>query len=253
MKKILSIIIAIALFGLGLAGLNVAQASTLESENLIVTLPDSVVISGSEIGSSSNRRSCSIKASLDSKPGTTIPLRAGAVVNLVDSTGYSVDSGYAIADVEGLTHLDIVMVFKCGNGDGSATLKGPYRFTTIWRGTAGVPFAPDSPVNVTFSPMVPVPSPTPTPIAPAPTPMPSPIDASKAALASALDTVATLSSTNAELKSQILSLNAELASALKSVDQKTNTSSRTLANCYRIAKSIVISKKGTLSKACLKL
>ena len=247
MRKIISVTVISAIFGFGLLGLNFAHGSTLENENLILTLPDSVAISGTETGGSGNRRSCSIKASLDSKPGTTIPLRAGAVVNLVDSTGYSVDSGFSIADVEGLTRLEIQMVFKCGNGDGSVTLKGPYRFTTIWRGLAGLPFAPDTPVKVTFGSVVASPTPTPTPSATT-----TPIDSSKAALASALESVGTLTVTNAELKAQIASLNAQLAVASKSVEQKT-ASANTLANCYRIAKSIVISKKGTLSKACLKL
>lgn len=252
MRKIISVTVISAIFGFGLIGLNFAHGSTLENENLILTLPDSVAISGTETGSSGNRRSCSIKASLDSKPGTTIPLRAGAVVNLVDSTGYSVDSGFSIADVEGLTRLEIVMVFKCGNGDGSVTLKGPYRFTTIWRGLAGLPFAPDTPVKVTFGSVVASPTPTPTPV-PTPSPTTTPIDSSKAALASALESVATLTATNAELKAQIASLNAQLAAASKSVAQNSNPSAKVLADCYRVAKSIVISKKGTLSKACLKI
>ena len=243
MKRIVpATVIVTALIAYGISASTPAQASTLQTENLILTLPDSISISGTEVGGSNNPRKCSITASLDSKSGTTIPLRAGAVVNLVDSTGFGIDNGYAIADVEGLTHLDIVMVFKCGNGIGTATIKGPYKFTTIWRGMSGLPFAPDTPVNVTFGMTAPAPSPT-----------TSANDSTKDALASALDKIAALSSANAALASQVASLTSQLATASKVSEKQPDSSSKILTNCYRIAQSIAISKKGTLSKICLNL
>jgi len=245
MKKILILTVVAGISGLSLIGQASAQASTLQTENLTLTLPDSISISGTEIGSANNPRRCSIKASLDSKSGTTIPLRAGAVVNLVDSTGYGIDNGYAIADVEGLTHLDIVMVFKCGNGSGTATLKGPYKFTTVWRGLTGLPFAPDSPVNVTFGSTEPAASQS-----------SGSSSTSKDALATANDQIATLSKTNSEqqlkileLTTQVTNLTSQLAEALKGSDARF----KNLNSCYRLAKSIAISKKGVLPKLCLNL
>lgn len=245
MKKVNIYIAISAIAGLCLYGQTSAQASTLEADNLVLTLPDTLSISGTEVGSSNNPRKCSITASLDAKTGTTIPLRAGAVVNLVDSTGYSVDSGYAIADVEGLTHLDIVMVFKCGNGSGTATLKGPYKFTTVWRGMPGWPFGEDRSVKVTFGSSTP----------PAASSGGS-VDASRAALDAANSKIDALNQAIADqqatisaLTTQVTDLNSQLSVALKA----NTAASKDLVNCFRIAKSIAISKKGKLPKNCVDL
>lgn len=178
MKKVLAGFVSFSVF-LSLIVLGTpASASVVKNGELILTLPDSIAISGSEVGSGNNPRECSLKASLDSQPGTVIPLRAGVVVGLTDSTGYVVDSGYATANVEGLTHLDIEMVFRCGKGSGAVTLKGPYKFTTSWTGVPGWPFSPDTPVSVTFGASASTPSPAPSPTtskagAPAPAPAPT--------------------------------------------------------------------------------
>lgn len=249
MKKLFILTVIGAVAGFGIIGPTSAQASTLQTENLILTLPDSVSISGTEIGGSNNPRKCSIKASLDSKAGTTIPLRAGAVINFVDSTGFGIDNGYAIADVEGLTHLDIVMVFKCGNGIGTATLKGPYKFSTIWRGTTGLPFAPETPVNVTFgSKETPAPSTS------------NGTDPAKDPLVLANEKISSLNKITSdqqlrilELSTQVTTLTSKLASAGKDVDSKASASAKNLTYCYKLAKTIAISKKGNLPKMCLSL
>ena len=89
--------------------------------------------------------------------------------------------------------------------------------------------------------------------APAPSPTTSANDSTKDALASALDKIAALSSANAALASQVASLTSQLATASKVSEKQPDSSSKILTNCYRIAKSIAISKKGTLSKICLNL
>lgn len=249
MKKLSILTIIAAVTGFGIIGPTSAQASTLQTENLILTLPDSVSISGSELGASNNPRKCSIKASLDSKPGTTIPLRAGAVVNFVDSTGFGIDSGYAIADVEGLTRLDIVMVFKCGNGIGTATLKGPYKFTTIWRGTSGTPFAPDTTVNVTFGSADT--SSTSTTVTK---------ESSADPLTLANEQISSLTKINSDQKMKILELTTQvslltskLATASKGSEKISDLALKNLTTCYQLAKKIAISKKGKLPKICQSL
>jgi hypothetical protein len=246
MKKMSRLIVVGAIFGFGLTGLAPAQASTLRSENLVLTLPDTVTVSGSEEGSASNSRKCSIKASLDSNPGTFIPLRAGAVVSLNDSTGFGIDNGYATANVEGLTHLDIVLVFKCGNGAGTATLKGPYTFKTTWTGMPGQPFAPDTPVNLIFGSS-----------AQSISPVDTAKDVSKSELTLANEEIAVLKKENSELSkgmlelaSKVASLNSRLEIALKSAESDLL---KNMTSCFRKAKSIAISKKGTLPKMCMKL
>jgi hypothetical protein len=177
MRKAIAGVVSVSIFISLVILASPTSANVITNGDLVLTLPESVAISGTELGSSTNPRRCSIKASLDSKPGTFIPLRAGAVVSFRDSTDFQIDSGYAVADVEGLTHLDIVMVFKCGNGSGTATLKGPYKFSTIWRGFSGPPFTPDIPVIVTFGGSSSEPSPAPTPLtskSESPTPTPTP-------------------------------------------------------------------------------
>ena len=165
MKKSLFVVLITLIAGLVFVGQSPVQATSLQAANLTLTLPDSVTITGSELGSPSNSRMCTIRASIDAQPGTTIPLRGGAVATLSDSTGYSLDSGYGIANVEGLTHLDILFVFHCGNGHGEATIRGPYKFRTNWSGVPGAsPFTPDTAVNVSFIPAMPGPTQVPTPI-----------------------------------------------------------------------------------------
>jgi hypothetical protein len=249
MRKIITLTAIGAISILAASGLTPAQASTLQTENLILTLPDSVSISGTEVGGANNPRRCSIKASLDSKPGTTIPLRAGAVVNFVDSTGFGIDSGFAIADVEGLTKLDIVMVFKCGNGIGTATLKGPYKFTTIWRGTSGLPFAPDTTVNVTFGSADT--SSTSTTVTK---------DSSADPLTLANEQISSLTKINndqkmkiLELTTQVSLLTSKLATASKGSEKISDLALKNLTTCYQLAKKIAISKKGTLPKTCQSL
>jgi hypothetical protein len=251
-----------------------ASASTLQSGNLVLTLPDSVTLTGSEIGSATNSRICTIKAAIDAKPGTTIPLRAGAVVNFVDSTGFGIDNGYSIADVEGLTHLDISMVFHCGNGNGQATIKGPYRFTIVWRGPGAEAFPPDVPVSVNFVTSTPTPTPTPTPI-PTPTPTSNNLQAQVNDLTSKLadannraadsmdklvaltlktgdqaNTILNLTTQLAALKSQVV---ADTNSAIQQALQKQDQQVKLLSKCFAQAKAIALSKKGSLSKDCLKL
>ena len=249
MRKIIALMAIGAISVFVTSGLTPAQASTLQTENLILTLPDSVSISGTEVGGANNPRRCSIKASLDSKSGTTIPLRAGAVVNLVDSTGYGIDNGYAIADVEGLTHLDIVMVFKCGNGSGTATLKGPYKFTTIWRGLTGLPFAPDTPVNLVFGSKE-----------TGSTSTGSTNNSASDPLALANEQISSLTKINSdqqlkilELTTQVNSLTSKLATASKGAEKISDLALKNLTTCYQIAKKIAVSKKGTLPKACQSL
>ena len=249
MKKLFILTIIGAISGFGFIGQTAAQAATLQAENLVLTLPDSVAISGSELGSANNPRKCLIKASLDSKPGTTIPLRAGATVNFVDSTGYGIDNGYAIANVEGLTHLDIVLVFKCGNGSGTATLKGPYKFTTIWNGIPGWPFSPDSPVNVTFGGADNSSNST-----------SGSNNSAKDPLALANEQIASLTKLNGdlqlkilELTTQVTNLNSQLASAGKVAKNNQDAASTNLKSCFQLAKKIAISKKGNLPKQCLNL
>jgi hypothetical protein len=238
-----------------------AQASMVQSGDMTLTLPDSITITGSDIGSATNPRNCTIKASLDAKAGTTIPLRAGVVVNLVDSTGYGIDSGYSIADVEGLTHLDIPMVFHCGNGHGEATLKGPYRFTLIWRGMVAT-FTPDVPVNVTFVTATPTPTPTPTPTTVSTSVGTSTATSLQDALAVANERLQEMTLKNGDQAAKILDLTTQLATLTsqlsdhliaKDAVQKQALQLKTLTLCYAKAKAIAISKKGSLTKQCLNL
>ena len=264
MKIKISIAIALLALATPLFPEASANASTLQSGNLVLTLPDSVVVSGTEIGGATNPRNCSIKASLDSKSGTTIPLRAGAVVNLLDSTGYSLDNGYALADVEGLTHLDISMVFHCGSGQ--VTLKGPYRFTIGWRGSGADAFPPDVPVSVNF--VASNPTPTPSPSASANslqsqiTDLNNRIADSSVKIADLTDklTAANLklgqqADKILELTTQNATLAAQISAGVNSPNaaQKIAAQLKALTLCYSQAKAIALSKRGTLSKQCQSL
>ena len=104
---------------------NPAEASVIKFGNLNITLPDSVTITGAEVGTGA--RNCSFKVSVDADAGTTIPLRAMVVVNLVDALGTTIDNNYSQATVEGLTHQEFTGVFHCNASVG--TLKPPYKFS----------------------------------------------------------------------------------------------------------------------------
>jgi hypothetical protein len=89
-------------------------------------------------------------------------LRGGVVVSLVDSLNTTIDSGYSLAEVEGLTHLDIKGVFKCNASSG--TLKPPYKFSIVPRGLPSTQvFGYESPVTLKFIESAPAPKPSVTP------------------------------------------------------------------------------------------
>jgi len=249
-----------------LYGQESSMASMSQTANLSLTLPDTVTISGLEVGSSLNARKCTINGSLDAMTGTTIPLRGGVAVSFQDATGYSIDSGYATANVEGLTHLDIVMVFHCGNGDGSATLKGPYKFSITWIGIPGAePFVPPMPVSVVFkgdaTSQVPNSVPTPS-VTNSPMPNASSTKQPSDLLSEAESQISKLIAENAAqateidaLNSQIKNLKDQLANieSVQQVASKKSLLSGDFLNCYAQAKQIAISRKGSLSKKCLNL
>jgi hypothetical protein len=96
MKRIISIAVVLGILS---QFTNPAVASVIKFGNLNITLPDSVTITGAEVGTGS--RNCSFKVSVDADAGTTIPLRAMVVVNLVDALGTTIDNNYSQATVEG--------------------------------------------------------------------------------------------------------------------------------------------------------
>lgn len=138
---------------------NPAEASVIKFGNINITLPDSVTITGAEAGTGA--RNCSFKVSVDADAGTTIPLRAMVVVNLVDALGTTIDNNYSQATVEGLTHQEFIGVFHCNASVG--TLKPPYKFSGSVLGvpSSSLPFI-EAPVTVTFVTATPSASPTPT-------------------------------------------------------------------------------------------
>ena len=156
MKRIISIAMVIGLLS---QIVNPAEASVIKFGNLNITLPDSVTITGAEVGTGA--RNCSFKVSVDADAGTTIPLRAMVVVNLVDALGTTIDNNYSQATVEGLTHQEFIGVFHCNASVG--TLKPPYKFSGSVLGvpSSSLPFI-EAPVTVTFVTATPSASPTPT-------------------------------------------------------------------------------------------
>jgi len=145
-------------FAMALTSLSGAQASVLKAGNLNITFPDTVVITGNEIGTGS--RNCTYKIIVDSDAGTTIPLRATVVVNLVDNLGVTLDNGYTQATVEGLTHMEFIGVFHCSGAIG--TLKSPYKFSGTVMGVPNVWPSIEAPVTVKFIDKVSEPTPEPT-------------------------------------------------------------------------------------------
>lgn len=136
--------------------LSPAEASVIKFGNLNITLPDSVTITGAEVGTGA--RNCTFKVSVDADAGTTIPLRAMVVVNLVDALGTTIDNGYSQATVEGLTHQEFTGVFHCNDAVG--TLKPPYKFSGVVSGVpSSSPFI-EAPVTVSFVTATPTPSST---------------------------------------------------------------------------------------------
>ena len=156
MKRIISIAMVIGLLS---QIAYPAEASVIKFGNLNITLPDSVTITGAEVGTGA--RNCSFKVSVDADAGTTIPLRAMVVVNLVDALGTTIDNNYSQATVEGLTHQEFTGVFHCNASVG--TLKPPYKFSGSVLGvpSSSLPFI-EAPVTVTFVTATPSASPTPT-------------------------------------------------------------------------------------------
>jgi hypothetical protein len=138
-----------------------ANAAVVNYGNLRITLPDTVVITGSETGT--DKRSCTFQISVDAAPGTTIPLRASVNIGLQDSLGTSIDSGYSMATVEGLTHQEFIGVFHCSN---IGTLKPPYKFSGAIFGIPNLWPNIEAPVNVNFVPESIVATPTPSSNAP---------------------------------------------------------------------------------------
>jgi hypothetical protein len=122
MKRFISFALV---FGLLWQNISPATASVIKFGNLSITLPDSVTITGTEVGIGT--RNCSFKVSVDADAGTTIPLRAMVVINLVDALGTTIDNNYSQATVEGLTHQEFTGVFHCNASVG--TLKAPYKFS----------------------------------------------------------------------------------------------------------------------------
>jgi hypothetical protein len=142
-----------------------SHASEIDFGTFTVTVPDSIEIQGQEVGM--GPRSCTFGATMNAKPGFVIPLRGGALVSLKDSLNTTIDSGYSIAEVEGLTRLDIKSVFKCSSSSG--TLKPPYKVVISPRGIpSNQVFDYESPVTLRFVQSAPSPKPS-TSSAPAPT------------------------------------------------------------------------------------
>jgi hypothetical protein len=154
MRRI-SVLIAVA--GILIQTISPAEASVIKYGNLNITLPDTVTITGAEVGTGA--RNCSFKVSVDADPGTTIPLRAMVVVNLIDALGTTIDNNYSQATVEGLTHQEFTGVFHCNASVG--TLKAPYKFSGSVLGvpSSGMPFI-EAPANVVFVNSAPAPSPS---------------------------------------------------------------------------------------------
>ena len=137
MRKILKTIPFVLLLGF----LTVAPANSneIKMNNVKVTLPDSLEVTGSETGI--NDRNCTFKVSLDAEAGSTIPLRFSITAILKDSLGTTVDVAYWEAQVEGVVHQDVTGGFRCNASAG--TLKPPYY---IW-----VPgYADHSPISLTY-------------------------------------------------------------------------------------------------------
>jgi hypothetical protein len=182
----------------------ISQASTIDLGNFTLTLPDSLDVVGQEVGT--NSRNCLFTANLDAKPGFVIPLRGGVVINLVDSLNTTIDNGYSLAEVEGLTHLDIKGVFKCNASSG--TLKPPYKFSIIPRGLPSTQvFGYESPVTLKFIESAPAPKPSATP-----TPSASPTASSASAPVVSPELAEARALINS-LQSQIDSLNSRLVLA----------------------------------------
>lgn len=127
---------------------NSANSAEVQVGDLTVSLPDTVKVTGSEIGLS--ERSCTIKVTIDVKAGETIPLKGGVNVTLYDSLNTIIDTGYSSAQVEGLVRQEFVAFFRCNNTN--ATLKPPYRFDVTTRD--GNSWIPNIPVNLVFIPKV---------------------------------------------------------------------------------------------------
>ena len=149
---------------------SIANANVFNYGNVTITLPDSVLIMGSESGT--EIRICTIKGSVDAAPGTTIPLRASFQAILIDSLLTRLNSAYVEATVEGLTHLDLIFRNNCSAQPGA--VKPPYRWGGIVSRIPTDKPGFDAPANVNFvsSTYLPTPTPTPTPT-PAPTPAPT--------------------------------------------------------------------------------
>lgn len=185
-----------------------SSASGIDIGNFIVTVPDSITVTGQEVGTGS--RNCTFNASLDAKPGFVIPLRGGVVISLIDSLNTSIDNGYTLAEVEGLTHLDVKGVFHCAASSG--TLKPPYKFSIMPRGLPSTQvFGYESPVTLQFVQTTPTPKPS---VSASPTPTPSATStsggSSNAELAIATERIASLQSENESLKSRLSLANASL-------------------------------------------
>lgn len=137
--------------------LSPAEASVIKFGNLNITLPDSVTITGAEVGTGA--RNCTFKVSVDADAGTTIPLRAMVEVSLVDALGTTIDENYSQATVEGLTHQEFTGVDHCNAAVG--TFKPPYKFSGSVLGvpSSSLPFM-EAPVTVSFVTATPTPSST---------------------------------------------------------------------------------------------
>jgi hypothetical protein len=185
-----------------------SEASGIDMGNFTVTVPDSIEVTGLEVGTGS--RYCTFTASMDAKPGSVIPLRGGVVISLIDSLNTSIDNGYSLAEVEGLTHLDIKGVFHCAASNG--TLKPPYKFSITPRGIPNSQvFGYESPVTLKFVQNAPTPTPSATP-KPSPTPTPSASSSSLASveLIEANTLIQSLKTENDSLKNRLLLANSSL-------------------------------------------
>lgn len=154
-------IIIVSIISLFFQSVNTANASVFNFVNLIITLPDSVSITGSEVGT--GVRKCTIKGSIDAAPGTTIPLRAGASVIIYDSLLTRLNSAREAASVEGLTHLDLIFGENCSPVPG--TVKPPYMWgINVFMVPCDSRCSVDAPVNINFVSSTYLPTPTPTPV-----------------------------------------------------------------------------------------
>ena len=179
-----------------------ALAQEVQFGNVKINLPDEITVTGYESGTEA--RNCSIKVTIDSDAGTTIPLRGSVTMILRDSLGTTFDQGDATALVEGLTRLELRGAFGCDANRG--TLKPPYTFFLVIRLVSNSTTV-NVPVKLNFVASAPKATPTPTM-----TSNPKVKDGEAVALAQ-----------NAELKARLAQLESQLKaiqSALLKANQK---------------------------------